>query len=47
MIYQLNDDKGDGFLYLYQPGEQIIFFTDVSGKLLVGDLDFSYTLNRL
>ena len=46
ILYRLNNEKGDGFLYLIQPGEQIILFTDATGKLLVGDMDFSYTLNR-
>ena len=44
-IYQLNDDKGNGFLYLLKLDEHILVFTDAQGKLLVGDEDFSYTLN--
>jgi len=47
IIYQLNDDKGNGFLYLLQLDEHILVFTDKEGKLLVGDHDFSYTLNRV
>jgi len=46
IIYQLNDDKGNGFLYLLKIDENIVAFTDAGGKLLVGDEDFSYTLNR-
>ncbi|MEJ0101316.1 MAG: hypothetical protein WDO19_01635 [Bacteroidota bacterium] len=46
VIYQLNDDDGKGFIYLLKPGEQILLFTDEGGKLLVGNEDFSYTLNR-
>ena len=45
-IYQLNDDKGYGFLYLLKLDEHILVFTDAQGKLLVGDEDFSYTLNN-
>ncbi|MCW3117895.1 MAG: hypothetical protein JWM28_1977 [Chitinophagaceae bacterium] len=45
VIYQLNDDKGNGFLYLLKADEHILLFTDAQGKLLVGDEDFSYTLN--
>jgi len=46
IIYQLSDDKGDGFLYLLKLDENILVFTDADGRLLVGDEDFSYTLNR-
>jgi hypothetical protein len=46
IIYQLNDDSGNGFLYLLKLDENILVFTDADGKLLVGDEDFSYTLNR-
>lgn len=45
-IYQLNDDNGKGFLYLLKLDENIVVFTDANGKLLVGDEDFSYTLNK-
>ncbi len=47
IIYQLKDDKGNGFLYLLQLDENILVFTDKEGNLLVGDQDFSYTLNRI
>jgi len=46
ITYQLNDDTGKGFLYLLKIDENIVAFTDADGKLLVGDEDFSYTLNR-
>src|SRR5687767_2188737 len=45
IIYQLNDGNGNGFLYLLKLDENILAFTDADGKLLVGDEDFSYTLN--
>lgn len=44
-IYQLNHDDGNGVLYLLKLDENILVFTDAQGKLLVGDEDFSYTLN--
>jgi len=45
LIYQLNDgDKG--YLYLLKLDEHLLAFTDANGNLLVGDEDFSYTLNR-
>lgn len=46
IIYQLKDDKEKGFLYLLKLDEHILVFIDKHGKLLVGDKDFSYTLNR-
>ncbi|MEI9810098.1 MAG: hypothetical protein WDO16_20750 [Bacteroidota bacterium] len=46
ITYQLNDDNGKGFLYLLNPGENILVFTDANGRLLTGNADFSYTLNR-
>jgi hypothetical protein len=45
-IYQLYDENGNGFLYLLKLDEHILVFTDAQGKLLVGDGDFSYTINR-
>jgi hypothetical protein len=46
IIYQLNDEKENGFLYLLKLDEHILVFTDANGKLLVGDEDFSFTLNN-
>jgi hypothetical protein len=46
IIYQLTDDNGKGFLYLLKLDEQLLVFTDANGRLLVGNEDFSYTLNR-
>lgn len=44
-IFRLDDDSGNGFLYLLKLDERILVFTDAQGRLLVGDEDFSYTLN--
>ncbi len=46
IIYQLNDENGKGLFYLVKLDEGVLIFTDKDGKLLVGDKDFSYTLNR-
>lgn len=46
VIYQLNDEKGNAFIYLSKADENILLFTNAAGKLLVGNEDFSYTLNR-
>lgn len=46
IIYQLNDEKENGFIYFLKLDENIISFIDANGNLLVGDLDFSYALNR-
>lgn len=46
IVYQLNDEAENGILYLLNLDDNILVFTDASGKLLVGDEDFSYTLNR-
>ncbi len=44
-IYQLNDKEGRPALYLSKLDEHVFIFTDRGEKLLVGDEDFSYTLN--
>ena len=46
IIYQLNDENDKPFIYLLKLDEGVLIFTDAKGNLLVGDLDFSYTLNR-
>jgi hypothetical protein len=45
-IYQLNDENGNAWMDLVKLDENILVFTDKQGKLLVGNEDFSYTLNR-
>lgn len=46
IIYQLNDENEKPLIYLLKLDEGILIFTDKKGNLLVGDLDFSYTLGR-
>jgi hypothetical protein len=43
--YILKDKTGNTLFHL-QKLEELLFFTDNAGNLLVGDKDFSYTLNR-
>jgi hypothetical protein len=43
----MNDEQGKGFMYLLKLDDHILVFTDADGKLLVGDEDFSYTMNGI
>jgi hypothetical protein len=45
-IYKLEVATRPLPIYLLRADENILFFTDPNGNLLVGDDDFSYTLNR-
>jgi hypothetical protein len=47
IIYRLKDEGGHGYLYLLKLDDHILVFTDAEGKLLVGNEDFSYTMNRI
>lgn len=47
ITYQLNDENGNSFLYLLKLDENVLIFTDEHGNLLVGDEDFSYTMNKV
>jgi hypothetical protein len=46
ITYELNDETGKPFIHLLKLDEGVLIFTDEKGNLLVGDHDFSYTLNR-
>ena len=46
IFYQLNDEKGTPFINHLKLDDGVLIFTDAKENLLVGDLDFSYTLNR-
>ncbi len=46
IVYQLLDETGKPFIHLLKLDEGVLIFTDAKGNLLVGDPDFSYTLNR-
>jgi hypothetical protein len=46
IIYELTPDREITPTYLLKLDEGVLIFTDAKGNLLVGDHDFSYTLNR-
>ena len=46
IIYQLLEESGKPFINLLKLDEGVLIFTDSKGNLLVGNPDFSYTLNR-
>lgn len=46
-IYKVNPTPENNYtLYFVKAGDNILFFTDPAGNLLVGTEDFSFTLNR-
>ena len=47
VIYKLDPDKGNFATYLVKVDDNTLFFTDADGNLLVGNKNFSYTLNRV
>ena len=46
VIYKLDPEKKQFAVHLLKADDNILFFTDADGNLLVGDEDFSYNLNR-
>ena len=46
VIYQLDPDDSEGSLLLLKADDNILFFLDSDRNLMVGNADFSYTLNR-
>jgi hypothetical protein len=46
VVYQLDSDKAQGSFFLLKADDNIIFFLSKEKNLLVGNGDFSYTLNR-
>lgn len=47
VIYQLDPGASQGSLLFLKADDNILYFLDRSRNLLVGNYDFSYTLNRL
>ena len=47
VMYKLDPDKGNFATYLVKVDDNTLFFTDADGNLLVGNKNFSYTLNRV
>lgn len=45
-VYRLSDENDQPLIYLLPLDENVVFITDQKGKLLTGNEDFSYTLNR-
>lgn len=46
VIYKLDINRRTNPLYLLKADDNILFFTDAEGRLLVGNENLSYTLNR-
>ena len=46
VVYQLDLDDAQGSLFLLKADNNILFFLSKEKNLLVGNGDFSYTLNR-
>jgi NlpE N-terminal domain len=46
VVYQLDPDKAQGSLFFLKADENILFFLSKEKTLLVGNGDFSYTLNK-
>ena len=46
VVYQLNSFGSDGPIFLLKADRDVLFFTMKDGSVLVGNEDFSYTLNR-
>jgi hypothetical protein len=46
IVYQLDAFGSDGPIYLLKADRDVLFFITKDGSVLVGNEDFSYTLNR-
>jgi hypothetical protein len=46
LVYQLDPDKADASIFLLAGDENVLFFLDKNKRLLTGDINFSYTLNK-
>lgn len=46
IIYELEAASGHGSIRLLKADDNIMFFVRPDGRLMVGNADFSYTLNR-
>jgi hypothetical protein len=47
VVYQLDPDQPDESLFILKGDDNVLFFLDRNRNLLVGNNEFSYTLNRL
>ena len=46
IVYQLDPGERGAFLSLFKADDNILFFLDKAGTFMVGDSEFSFTLNR-
>ena len=46
VIYQLDPDQRGGFLSFLKADDNVLLFLDREGAFLIGDVYYSYTLNR-
>ena len=46
IVYQLEAASGHGAIRLFKADDNILFFVGKDGRLMVGNVKFSYTLNR-
>jgi hypothetical protein len=47
VVYRLDPDQPGGFLSLFRADDNILLFLNRAGDFLVGDVHYSYTLNRV
>lgn len=47
VVYQLDPDKPQGSLSFLKGDENVLFILDKDRNLMVGNADFSYTLNKV
>src|SRR5688500_15010639 len=47
VVYQLDPDQQGGFLNFLRVDENVLYFQDREGKVMVGNIDHSYAMNRL
>lgn len=46
LVYQLDPDEGGEFLSFFKADEDVLFMLNKEGDFLVGNIHYSYTLNR-
>jgi hypothetical protein len=46
IVYELEAASGHGTIRLFKADDNVMFFVEQNGRLMVGNADFSYTLNR-
>ena len=46
-VYQLDPDQPSGFLNFLRVDENVLYFLDREGKVMVGNAKYSYAMNRI